>query len=344
MTYRIDAATAIAASAALLCAASSAALAQEAGAFYKDKTVKIIVGHQPGTGFDVYGRALAPFLARHLPGKPTVIVQNMNGASGIRALNYLANIAPKDGTELGTMVFTAPFEPLLGEGKGKFDGRNLTWIGSMDSSVAVCGVSRKSGIKHFDDLFTKELRIGATGRTGPFRTTPTALKRLLGIKLNIIAGYKGSVAVRQAILRGEVDGACGPSMSAVRVAFKELTNRGDFNIILQASKNTDPELKGVPQVYSYAKSDDDKKVFDLIFGIQRLGRVFVAPPGLPADRAAALRKAFDDSMKDKDLIALAKKTNLSMNVRPAAEVAQIVKETYDTPSHLVERARKAISR
>ena len=163
----------------------------------------------------------------------------------------------------------------------------------MDSSVAVCSVARKANINHFDDLFKKKLRIGATGRTGPFRTTPKALKRLLGIKLNIVAGYKGAVAVRQAILRGKVDGACGPSMSAVRVAFKELTERGDFKIIL------------------------------------------------PADRASALRKAFNAAVKDPELVAQAKRTNMSLNVRPAEEIAQIVNETYATPKKLVARARKA---
>lgn len=327
-----------------LCCAATAVQADAISDFYKDKTLKIIVGHQPGTGFDTYARVLAPFMKKHMPGNPNVVVQNMNGASGLVSLNWLYNIAPKDGTVFATMVFTAPFEPLIGAGKGKFNAAKLTWIGSMDSSVAVCGVSRKANIKNFDELFKKEVRIGATGRTGPFRTTPTALKRLLGIKLNIVTGYKGSVAVRQAILRGEVDGACGPSMSAVRVAFKELTARGDFKIILQASKITDPELKGVPHVYSYAKSDDDRKVFDLIFGIQRLGRMFVAPPGLPADKTAALRKAFDAAQKDPELIAMAKKGNLSLNFRSAAEIAQIVKETYATKKSLVERAKKATAK
>ena len=333
-----------------LLALASAALygggiqAQSAADFYKGKTLKIIVGHQPGTGFDLYARVLAPYMSKHLPGNPKVIVQNMNGASGLVSLNWLANKAPKDGSVIATMVFTAPFEPLVGAGKGKFDASKLTWIGSMDSSVAVCGVARKAKINHFDELFKKELRIGATGRTGPFRTTPTALKRLLGIKLNIVTGYKGSVAVRQAILRGEVDGACGPSMSAVRVAFKELTARGDFKIILQASKITDPALKGVPHVYSYAKSDADKKDFDLIFGIQRLGRMFLAPPGVPADRAAVLRKAFGMAVKDPALVEQAKKSNLSLNYRPAEEVAQIVKETYATPKALVERAKNATAK
>lgn len=329
----------------LACSAGpQAAQADAIADFYKGKTVKIVVGHQPGTGFDVYARVLAPYMSKYLPGKPNVVIQNMNGASGIISLNWLSNIAPKDGTVFATMVFTAPFEPLIGAGKGKFDASKLTWIGSMDSSVAVCGVSRKANIKHFDELFKKEVRIGATGRTGPFRTTPTALKRLLGIKLNIVTGYKGSVAVRQAILRGEVDGACGPSMSAVRVAFKELTNRGDFNVILQVSKNTDPALKGVPHVYSYAKTADDKKVFDLIFGIQRLGRMYVAPPGMHPGRTAAIRKAFAAAIKDPALIAQAKKSNLSLHYRSASEVAQIVKDTYTTPKNLVERAKKATAK
>ncbi len=256
-------------------------------------------------------------------------------------MNYMANAAPKDGTEMATMVFTAPFEPLLGAGKGKFDATKMLWVGNMDSSVAVCGVSRKAGIAGFDDLFKKQVTVGATGQTGPFRTTSVALQRLLGIKLNVVPGYKGSVAVRQAILRGEVNGACGVTISAVRAAFQELTNSGDFKLVLQAGKEIDPSLKGVPHVYSYAKSEEDKKVFDLIFGIQALGRAFIGPAGVPAERGAALQKAFMDTMADKALLAETKKASMDMSPMSGSALEKIVKDVYATPKPLVERAREA---
>ena len=309
--------------------------------FYNGKTMKIIVGHQPGTGFDLYARVLARYFGKYIPGNPKFIVQNMNGASGIRSMNYIANAAPKDGTEMATMVFTAPFEPLLGAGKGKFDATRMLWIGNMDSSIAVCGVSRKSGISSFDELFKKELTVGATGLTGPFRTTSIAIQRLLGVKLKVVPGYKGSVAVRQAILRGEVSGACGVTISAVRAAFQELTKTGDFKLILQVGRDIDPSLKGVPHVYQYAKSEDDKKVFDLIFGIQALGRAFIGPAGVPPERGTALQKAFMDAMADKQLLAETKKASMDMSPMSGETLKKLVNDVYTTPKPLVARAREA---
>ncbi len=314
--------------------------------FYRGKNLSIIVGHQSGTGYDLYARTLARFYGKYIPGNPNVIVQNMNGASGLAALNWMANKAPKDGTVLATMVFTAPFEPLFGSGKGLFDATKFLWVGNLDSSVAVCGASRKSGVTRLEDLFEgKELVVGGTGQTGPFRTVPTALKNLLGIPgLKIISGYKGSMSVKLAIQTGELGGACGPTMSTVRANFADLWKAGDFKIILQAGvvPHPDPALKGVPHIYSYAKSDDTKKIFDMIFGMQSLGRPYMGAAGIPPERGRALQQAFVDAVKDNGFLAEAKKANLELDPESGAQVAALVQRIYASPKHLADKAREAM--
>src|SRR5262245_11599173 len=177
--------------------------ADEVADFYKGKTVSIVVGHQSGTGFDIYARVLQRHLSRHIPGNPTVIVQNMVGASGITAANWIANIAPKDGTVIGTMVYTVAFEPLFGNKAARFDPAKRSWIGNMESSVAMCGVTKASGIATFDDLLSKDAVFGATGATGPLGKLANAVKQLTGAKLKVVYGYKGSADVKLAMNRGE---------------------------------------------------------------------------------------------------------------------------------------------
>lgn len=344
MTIRFWPATVFAAL--LASGAMPGAQAQDVAGFYKGKTLSIIVGHQTGTGYDLYARTLARYYGRYIPGNPTVVVQNMNGASGLSSLNWLANKGPKDGTALATMVFTAPFEPLFGAGKGLFDATQFLWVGNLDSSVSVCGVSRKSGITRLEDLFEgKELLVGGTGQTGPFRTVPTALKNLLGIPgLKVISGYKGSMSVKLAIQTGELGGACGTTLSTVRANFGDLWKAGDFKIILQAGvrPHPDPALKGVPHVYTYAKSDDTRKIFDMIFGMQSLGRPFIGAAGIPQDRGSALQKAFMDTAQDKDFIAEAAKVSLELDPMPGEEVAALVRRIYGAPKNLADKARDAM--
>ncbi len=311
--------------------------------FYKGKTFSIIVGHQSGTGFDLYARVLSRHMGRHIPGNPNIVVQNMNGASGLRSLNWLANVGPKDGTAMATMVFTAPFEPLMGNGKGKFDPRKFWWIGNMNTSVSTCGFSKAAGIKTVDDLFKKEVLVGGTARAGPLSQVPSALKNLLGMKIKLIPGYRGSSSIKLAIQRGEVQGACGISLSTVYTRYKSLVDAGNYNIVLQVGPKPHPDLKDTPHVYKFAKSDEDRKVFDLIFGAQGLGRSFMATAEVPAARGKALQKAFMDTMKDPQLLAEAKKINLRLRPVPGPEVAAFVKQAFKTPKPVVERAKKAIA-
>ncbi len=191
--------------------------ADEIADFYKGKTVSIVVGHQVGTGFDIYARAIAPHLSRYIPGNPTVIVQNMVGASGITAVNWLANVAPKDGTVMATFVHTVAFEPVFGNDKAQYDPAKLNWIGSLEVSTGLCGVTQASGIANFEELLTKEAIFGATGATGPLGTFAQAVKNLIGAKLKVVYGYKGSADVKLAMNRGEVQGICGLPLSTIKI-------------------------------------------------------------------------------------------------------------------------------
>jgi tripartite-type tricarboxylate transporter receptor subunit TctC len=218
-----------------ICATSNPGLADDTADFYKGKTVSIVVGHQVGTGFDIYARVLAPHLGRHIPGQPNVIVQNMVGASGITAANWLNNIAPKDGTVIATFVHTVAFEPLFGNDKAQYDSAKLSWIGNMEDSVGTCGVSKASGITKFDELLAKETVFGATGATGPLGQFAQAVKNLLGAKLKIVYGYKGSADVKLAMNRGEVQGICGLPLSTIKSFWGDEYRSGEFKPIIRLS-------------------------------------------------------------------------------------------------------------
>lgn len=313
--------------------------AETAADFYAGKTVKIIVATQAGTGFDTYGRLLGKHLGQHIPGNPAVIVQNMPGASGLTAANWMANVAPKDGTIIATIPFTVPFEPLLDEGRGRFDAPKLTWIGNMDSSVSICTVATKLGLKSFDDVMKREVIVGGTGHAGPLVQVPRALKSLVGAKLKIIDGYKGSSAVKLAVQRGELHGVCGISYSTVRTSYADVHSSGEMRMILQVGPEPHPDLKGLTHVYQYARNPEEKQVFDLIFGTQGLGRSYVAAAGIPTVRAAALREAFMATLSDAQFRADAKQAKLELRPQSGEAVQAFVARLYASPKAVVERAR-----
>jgi tripartite-type tricarboxylate transporter receptor subunit TctC len=318
------------------------AAAAEVADFYKGRTVSIVVGHETGTGYDIYGRTLARHLGRHIPGTPNVAVQNMVGASGLAATNWLYNIAPKDGTVLATFVHTAIFEPLAGNTAAKFDPAKFTWIGNMDEGVGVCGVSKAAGIEKFDDLRTKETIFGATGATGPLGKYALAVKNLLGARIKLVAGYQGSASVKLAIQRGEVNGICGLSWSTVTSYWKDDLDSGAFRPILQLSGKPQPELRGVPHVDGFAKTADDQQLFGLIFGVQALGRIFVSPPAMPPERKAALREAFIATAKDPQFIADAGKTGIDIGPSTGEEVEAFIARVSASSPAVIERAKKAV--
>jgi tripartite-type tricarboxylate transporter receptor subunit TctC len=326
-----------------VCAVAQPAQADQVADFYKGKQMDIVVGHEAGTGFDVYARVLQRHLGKHIPGNPTIVVKNMVGASGIVAANWMGNIAPKDGTVMATMVYSVAFERLFGNDKAQYDPLKFSWIGNMEQSVAICGVSKASGIDSFDELLKadKEVVFGATGATGPLGKLAEAVRNLTGAKMKVVYGYKGSAAVKLALTRGEVAGICGLPMSTIKSFWGDLYRSGEFKPIIQLSGKPDPELKGLPHIDSYAKSDDDKKVFNLVFGAQALGRFYFSPPGQPEARTQALREALMATMKDKDFLADAEKTKISVNPMTGEEVEQLIAKFTDVSPAVVKRAQEA---
>lgn len=310
--------------------------------FYSGRTVSIVVGHEVGTGFDIYARVLARHIGRHIPGNPSVVVQNMVGASGVTAANWLYGAAPKDGSVLATFVPTAAFEPLFGNNAARFDPTRFNWIGNMEESAATCGVSRASGITTFEELRAKETVFGATGATGPFTKFALAVKNLLGAKIKLVQGYKGSASLKIALQRGEVHGACAVPVSTLLSFWKDDLDSGAFRPLLQLSGKRHPVLAGVPHVNDYIRTEEDRQVFGLIFGSQEFGRPFLAPPGVPAERTRALRAAFMATMSDRDFLTDAARTQIDVSPASGEDVEALVARLSASSPAVVERTLQAL--
>ena len=313
--------------------------------FYTGRKLSVVIGHEAGTGFDLYGRALARHLGRFIPGNPTLVPENMPGAAGFSSANWLFNAAAKDGSVIAIFAHTAPFEPLIGKGAGRFDASRFAWIGNLDTVVGVCGVWEHAGIAAFDELFTKEVLVGAggAGSAGPLSQFPTALRRLLGVKIKVIQGYRGSAEIRLALARGELHGICGLPLSTLKTEWRDDFAAGRFKILLQLGRERSAELPGIPHVYDYSRTAEDRQVFDLIFGLQAMGRPFAAPPSVPAERVAALRAAFMAMANDPAFRAEAAKLQIDVSPTSGEAVQEFVTRMYGSPKPVIERAKEAIS-
>jgi tripartite-type tricarboxylate transporter receptor subunit TctC len=318
------------------------ACADEAADFYKGKTVTIAVGNEAGTGFDLYARALARHLGRHIPGNPAIVVQNMVGASGIVASNWLYNVAPRDGTVLATFVHTVRFEPLYGNSAAKYDSAKFTWIGNIESITGICGVSKASGIEKFEDLRAKETVFGATGATGALAKHALALKHLFGARIKLVPGYAGTSSVKIAMQRGEVGGICSLGMSSVMAAWRDDYESGAFKPIIQLSGPPHPALRGIPHVRDFTRTQDDRLVTGLIYETQAVGRPYASTPGVPAARQQALRAAFDAAMKDPQFLADTARAQLDVSPMTGGEVEAFIARMFTAPPAVVERAVRAV--
>ncbi len=310
-------------------------------AFYQGKTVKIIVGYTAGGGYDTYARTLAAHIGKQIPGNPTVIVENMDGAGSIKALNYIYSAAPKDGTVFGTFGRGLPEAELRGDEGVQFKSKELTWIGSMNEEVSVCIVRSDSPIKSFEDAQKQTVTVGATGPNDDTGFFPRVLNALAGTKFDLKMGYPGGNDVLLALERGEVQGRCGWSWSSAVSTRKQWLDTGYVRILTQMSLNKHPDIpKTVPLATEYVKNADDKQILEVIFARQAIGRPYAGPPGIPAERAKALQDAFEKTMKDKDFLAAAAKAKQEINPKNAAEAKSIIEKILGTPPALVARLKQ----
>jgi tripartite-type tricarboxylate transporter receptor subunit TctC len=325
--------------AALLAFASvSFADAQTPADFYKGRNLDLYIGYSVGGAYDLYARTIARHFAKHIPGNPTIVPKNMEGAGSLRLANWIYNVAPKDGTALGTIGRGTAFDPLLGSKGAQFQADKFTWIGSANNEVSVCVAWKTSGITRLEDTFTKELVVGGTGQAADTDQFPRILNGVLGTKFKVVTGYPGGNDVTLAMERGEVKGRCGWSWSSVVSTHKRWIDDGSIIVLVQLSLDKHPDLLNVPLVMDFAKSDDQRQIFKLIFARQVMGRPYLAPPGVPKDRAEVLRQAFDATMKDPEFLADAEKAQLEITPVTGAAVETLVKETLQTPKALADKA------
>jgi tripartite-type tricarboxylate transporter receptor subunit TctC len=326
----------------LTVASAATGWAQTPAEFYKGKNVELFVGYSAGGGYDVYARMVARYMGKHIPGNPTVIVKNLDGAGSLRLANQLYNAMPKDGTVFGTIARGAAFDPLLGNEQAQFDASKYNWIGSANDEVSVCVSWNTTGITKIEDLYNKELIVGGTGPSADTDQFPRIVNGVLGTKFKIISGYPGGNDISLAMERGEVQGRCGWSWSSVISTRKDWYDKKTINVLVQLSLQKHADLPNVPAILDLAKTPEQKQILTLVFARQALGRPFVAPPGVPQDRVDALRKAFMDTMKDKEFLAEAEKAKLEITPISGADVQKIVVDAYKTDPATVKKTAEML--
>jgi tripartite-type tricarboxylate transporter receptor subunit TctC len=324
--------------AALLAAAAPATRAQSVADFYKGKTVDLYIGYSVGGAYDLYARMLARHIGKHIPGNPSVVPKNMEGAGSLRLANWLYNVAPKDGSAFGIIGRGTGFDPLLGNAKAQFDATKFTWIGSANNEVSICVAWNTTGITKFEDLLTKELVVGGTSSSADTDQFPKIVNGVLGTKMKVVTGYPGGNEVGLAMERGEVQGRCGWSWSSVKSTHQKWIDQKKFSILVQLALDKHPDLSNVPLIVDLAQNEEQRRILRLIFARQVMGRPFLAPPGVPAGRVAALRKAFMDTMKDKDFLADTEKAQMEIRPVDGDKLTGLVKEIYATPPEVTAKA------
>jgi tripartite-type tricarboxylate transporter receptor subunit TctC len=310
------------------------------GEFYKGRTVPVIIGYSAGGGYDLYARVLAQHMGAHIPGNPTLVPQNMPGAGSIKAALYLYTAAPKDGSVIGTFARGLASTALIGE--AKLDARRFAWLGSVTKDTTLCISWNASPIKTWNDAMTRQFTAGGEGAAGDPDIFAKLYKNVFGAKIRLATGFPGTTDVTLAMQRGEVDGLCGVSWSTIKSRYPEWVAQKKINLLLQAPRR-DPELPDVPVASDLAHTPEQRQILDFVVASEVLARPFVAPPGIPADRKAVLRKAFDDTMKDPAFLADARKTMIDINPVSGPEVDAIVASLYATPRDVVQKATRAIN-
>jgi tripartite-type tricarboxylate transporter receptor subunit TctC len=325
---------------ALLFGFAAPATAQDSVAqFYQGKTVRMIVGVAAGSGYDINARALARHMSEHIPGKPAIIVQNQPGAGSISMTNQLYNVGPFDGTVIGAAFGGMPTAPLLTPEGVKFDPNKLNWLGSTNRETHVTYMWNTSPINSFEDFKKRETVVGAQAPGTTQYDFPLVANAIFGTKFKIVPGYGGTPQIHLAMERGEIEGNGASAFTTIKALNADWIKDKKIKIIAQWALRPNPELPGVPSVLDLAKNDKDKAALLLVLARLDFGRPFFLPPNVPADRVEALRKAFDDTMKDPAFLAEAEKLKLDIDPLNGMRVSELVAQVLATPKDVVERVR-----
>ena len=311
--------------------------------FYTGKTIQFYIGYSAGGGYDTYARLLARHMGEHIPGNPTIVPQNMPGAGSLRATNYLYTIAAKDGTAIGTFARGMALQPVLDATATRYDGRKFTWIGSISDEVSICAFRSEKGIKTISDMRTKTYVVGGTGPGADTDIFSDLMRNMFHLtNMKIATGYPGSNEIVLAIERGEIDGRCGWSWSSLLSRSKRLLDDKKIDITLQFALQKREDLPNVPLVFDLTKDPRETAALKLLLSRVAMARPVAAPPGIPTERKAALRAAFDATMTDPAYLDEAKRNELDVRPMSGAAVEKLVTELYDTPPDVVALARDSI--
>ncbi len=329
--------------------AAPVASADSVSDFYSGKRVVIWVGYGPGGGYDSTTRLVAARLGAYIPGQPTVSVQNVPGAGSLLSANNLYNIAPKDGTVLGVFSSTVAMLPLYRDPNASFDTTKFNWIGNMHRDMQSCAVWKGAGqgINTLPDLIAAKRTVifGSDGADAPLTRWPLFMKNVLGANLRVVPGYKGTKEINLAMQSGELHATCGMFETSLRSSYWSDFQSGNLNIVVQTSYGRNLELFGqATNLYSLLKTEEDIQMAKLVFGPAEITRPLAAPPGVPPERVAALRKALMETMKDPALLADGAKIGLVFMPMSGEEVEAELQELFKTPRAVVDKASIATSK
>jgi tripartite-type tricarboxylate transporter receptor subunit TctC len=307
---------------------------------YKGQSITLTIGSEPGGGYDQYARTLARHIGRFIPGNPNVIPKNVPGADGIQAAHRLYKLAPRDGTEIGSFHRGIPLLPLIGQMKQiEFDATKLGWIGSLNKEASLCVSWHTSRIRTFEDMLEREFIVGVTAAGASLDTFEAPLMNLFGAKLKVVAGYRGGQNIDLAMERGEIDGRCGVSWSSLVVRAADWFKERKINILLQFGLNRHPDLKDVRMMQDIATKAEDKQALELLQIPTLIGRPFLAPPGVPTARLAALRSAFNAMIKDDAFRTDAAKQRMEIELVTGEEIQMVIARAYGAEAQVLARAR-----
>lgn len=317
-----------------VCSVQSVA-AQSVAAFYGDKTIEMIIGSTPGGTYDTWARMLTRHMGRHIPGNPGFLAKNMPGAGHIKAANYLFNVAPKDGTTIGIFSRNIPTRAILNHPAVKFKPEEFVWLGSPELTNRVCVAKAGAAVQKASDLFEKELIVGGAGAGTAVSTTPHLLRELLGMKFKLVEGYKGAPDVLLAMERGEVGGIC-QTVSGIENSHPGWIAEGKIKVLFNLESERVPGLDA-PTIHEFARTEEQRAIIRFYSANAELGRPIVAPPGVPAERVSALRRAFDATMKDPKFKDEAKKQGLEIAPLTGEQLEARIKALSATTPAIVDK-------
>jgi tripartite-type tricarboxylate transporter receptor subunit TctC len=324
--------------------AETALAAESAEDFYRGKQIRLIVSTDAGGAYDAYARLVAPVLKDHIPGNPTVIVQNMPGASGLKTANYMFAAAARDGTVIAGTHSSVLTAPLTSPGVAIFDANKFSWIGSVTSDPYIGYVWHTARVKTLEDTKTTEVIMGGVSVGSAGVDLAIMARDMFGLKLKIVTGYKASNDVKLAMERGEVQGTFANAWSSIRTAEPEWLRDKKIRIIVQHGFKKHPQLPDVPSIFELAENEADQQALVFMLARQEAAKPYFAPPDVPADRLAVLRRAFDATVRDPRFVALAAKTGVALDAPMTGdELAALVAKVSQTPATVVQRVNHMLT-